>query len=337
MTGDNMDDPELDGAVAKILARGASALGDGPEREDRRENRDDREPHEMQNGGEIDDRAEREGEPEEGTGEEPSGEGEEQFLEIPRGEGEEPERVPVTEAMQAVQQLRQLNGDIASAVIKAETEAQVKQDTLTQGILTKYQEVEQKAEAALRLMYAYLPQPPDPALRNTDPQTYYYQLAGYDEYVGHMRQVEGTIKQAKDAQAASTKEADDRFAQKENERLARYIPEWGKEETRTAKRAEIESFMESKYGVGKEFLGDVVDHRAWRMLNDLMKLSSVQQKAPEVRKAVQEKAPKIVNGRAPQTRDTQSGRYVSEARKELRETGSEDAFVRMLLRSGAKL
>lgn len=330
MSGDLIDDdPDVGAAVSKILAKGPEVLGDRPEREDRRENRTDREPHEMAEDGEVDDNGQ---EPVEAQAEP---EDEDQFFEIP-GETEdaEPVKIPLSEAAEAVKQFRQMQGDVATAVIRAETEAQQAQDKITTGILSVYQELRAQAETAIQAMYAFLPVAPDRGLLQTDPQSYYEQKAYHDDVVAHIARIRATVDQAKDGEGKTYAQANDLATQRENERLARYIPEWKEETTRAAKREEILGILGPKYGLTKADLDEIVDHRAWRVLADVAKAAKVTTEAPAVRKAVQEKAAKIVNGKMP-PREKTSGRFVSEASRELKATGSENAFARKLMASGA--
>lgn len=345
-TGDLMDDdPDIGAAVTKLLARGASALGDGESIEDERENRTDREAHERAEDGDMTRRASEEEEPVEANGNEddPQGAvegGDEQFLEIPgEEEGAEPIKVPLTEAAQAVKQLRQMNGDIAAAVVKAETEAQEKSDALVRGMTQTYDAIANQARTAAHLMQQFLPQPPNKLLLDRsseyhDPVLYYEQKAYYDEYVAHYQKVLGTISQAEQGKASVMTQAEKAEADRENARLARFIPEWGDEKTRDAKRDEILGVLNAKYGITKDEFGDVTNHKAWRMMNDLAKSLQTQAKAPEVRKAVQEKAAKIVNGKLPARDPNGTGRFVAESRKQLRETGSEEAAARHFMQSG---
>lgn len=333
-TGDLMDDdPDVGAAVQKILARGASALGDEV-REDARENREDREAHELAEDADMDARPDPvEPEGEEGA-EQAAAEGDEQFLEIPGDtEGADPIKVPLAEAAEAVKQIRQMNGDIATAVTKAEIEAYEKQDRITSSMLGVYQKIEQEARAAVELMYQFMPQPPDRSLLETDPQAFYAQRVWYDDYVTHANKVRATIAQAQQGQTIATTEAEKLEVERENARLARYVPEWAKPETREAKRGEILSALQAKYGITKEDLEGVTSHKAWRIMADLVRLNAVDAKAPEVRKAVQEKAVKLRNGKMP-AREEGTGRFVGDARKELRESGSVDAAARLFMRSG---
>ncbi len=341
---DDPGDASLGAAVEKLMSSGkaAAALNGGAPREDRRENRADRESHERQELGELDlDRlVDEEDEPvqdkgEEEAGDKPAPEGEDaQFLEIPGEEGEEPRRVTLQEAAEAWKKISQMDGDIATAVTKAETEAYAKQDEITTAMVGVYQDLMTKAQAAIEMMHAYAPKPPTRDLYDADPQEFYRQRVYYENYVAHAQKVEATIKQAETGMTGVSSETDKVAVEREMTRLARYIPEFGKPETREAKKAEILAPLEKKYGLTKEDVADIANHKAWRILSDLAGYMNAEKKAPEVRKAVQEKAPKLVNGRVSASRDPSNGRYVSEARKVLRETGTEEAAANAFIRSG---
>lgn len=339
----DIGDPSLDSAVAKIMARGSAAFGDEPQ-EDKRENRTDRDATEEGGSTDLEEsEAEQRAQPNEDDEDKDgaASDGEDaQFIEIPGGEGDEPVRVPVTEAAEAVTKLRQMNGDIATAVIKAETESWAKQDAITERMNEALQVVGQRAQAALHLMQQFLPQPPDRAMLDDrsdayNPQGYYAQKAYYDDYVAHAQRVQATVAQATSGQRDVMTAAETAEMERENTRLARYVPEWADAKTRETKRGEIIAALSAKYGVTEADMTGVVSHKAWRIMHDLANLVQVQTKAPDIKKAVQEKAPKIVNGRVQPSRDPNSGQFSSSARKELRETGSVDAAARLFMRSGA--
>ncbi|MEQ1490097.1 MAG: hypothetical protein ABL932_06055, partial [Terricaulis sp.] len=134
------DDASLDAAVAAITKKVmGDDIGAAP---DRRENRTDRDATERDDYTDLEalEAAERMAK----AGEEPSQDGDTEgeegqeasaeddaFLELPATEeGKAPERVPLTEAIEAVQKLRQMQGDIDTAVIRAEEEAISKQDQI---------------------------------------------------------------------------------------------------------------------------------------------------------------------------------------------------------------
>lgn len=261
------------------------------------------------------------------------------FIEIPSTEeGGEAEKIPLTEAVEAIKAFRQMEGDIATAVTRAETEAQAKQDEITSATMQAFETVRTQAKVALEAMRAYMPAPPDRLLLDQnsgyyDPVAYYAQKAQYDDHLSFMQKVQGTILQAEEGLKQTDTHKQTEWSKREAERLARFIPEWKDDKSREAKKSEILDTLGKKYGLTKEELDDIVDHKAWRMLADLTTQLKAQTKAPEVRKHVQEKVAKIVQGRPSQER-APDGKFISDARKALKDTGSDEAFQAYLLRSG---
>lgn len=344
------DDAAMDQHVAAIAAklRGGAA----EETPDTRENREDRDttdvsPTDLE---ELE-RAEREGQATKDQGEsqaDAADEGAEKaedeadaFIELPPAEEDgEPERIPVNEALEAVKQLRQMNGDIATAVIKAEEDAFAKQDQITQALTQTFDQVAKQARIALQSMHAYAPQPPDPIMldRNAgyyDPEAYHTAKIAYDAFVAHYRNVEATLQQAEKGQGAVNSQQGTEYERRETERASRFIPEFKAEDTRKTRKAEISETMGKHFGVTQAEIDEIVDHKAWRIMDKLDRTLRAEKKAPEVKKHLQETKPKIVNGRASQTRDPRSGQFVNQADKELREKGTEEAFAKKMMRSGA--
>ncbi len=348
------EDASLDSAVAAITAKLRGGV-EAERRDDPRENRDDRDviERDLGSGLEESERIERESQAAEETdgkapaedesegGAEAAAEDDAQFIELPPAEeGAEPERVPVAEAVEAVKQLRQMNGEIATAVIRAEEEAFAKQDKITQALSSTFETVAQQAKTALQMMHVYAPQPPDPILLDEssgyyDPAHYHKAKIQYDNFVQHYQKVQATLKQAEEGRATVGWQQDVETMRRETERAARFIPEFKDEKTRAAKVAEYLEVLGPRYGITKEMLEEIGDHRGWRIVNDLSRSLKAEKKAPEVKKHLTETKPKIVNGRVSPTRDPNSGQFVSKARQELKEHGSEDAFARLLMRSGA--
>lgn len=348
------EDASLDSAVQAIMAKMPSQLGKTQEpAKDTRQNRVDRDPTEMDDYQDLEalEAAERlekrdalgEDAPEPEVAEREEAQeanaSDDGFIELPPAEeGKEPERVPLSEAVEAVQKLRQMEGEIATAVIRAEEEAFAKQDQITQALDKTFQTVREQARVALEMMHLYAPPPPDKIMldRNSgyyDPEGFHVAQIQYDNFVKHYNEVKNTLKQVDSGRNATGSYQDTALVQRETERTARFIPEFKDEKTREARKSEIFDTLSKRYGVTKEELADIVDHKAWRMMNDLTKLVSAEKKAPEVRKHIQEKAPKLVRGRLPD-RDNSTGKFIGDARKEHREQGTEESLARLLLKSG---
>lgn len=329
------DDPSLDDAVSKIMSRGLFVERE-PAAAEEREPITDRDAHEYEEDGDMDVRTEahEEAPPESEESKD------EQFFELLGEEGQEAEKIPLTEVADIIKQYRQMDGDIATAVIKAESEAYAKQDEVLQAIGNVYSEVATRAQASLQILQAFMPRPPAESLRDQnspdyDPQTYYAQKSYYEDYVQHMQQVQSNVKEALNGRQNVTSAVDVAEQARENDRMSRYDPRWKAPETRDAAKAEILETLTSKYGLAKEDLETVVSHKAWRMLADLAGTLKTQAKAPEVKKQLQDTTPKLKNGRLENAQRDNKGRFVNEDRARLKQTGSEEDFARMLLRSGA--
>lgn len=353
MVNPNMagEDASMDGAVAAIAAklRGGADV-DSP---DARENREERDPIEREQTtdleeserlqreqGDQQDEGESQAEAETGEAEKAEGEEADAFIELPPAEeGGEAERIPLTEAIEAVKQLRQMNGEIATAVIKAEEEAYQKQDQVTQAITSTFAELQKQARIAMETMWLYAPQEPNPIMldRNSgyyNPEEYHLAKMRFDEFNAHYQKVAGTLKQAEAGLGVTSQHVSSEEERRELARAQRFIPELKDEKSRQAWKEDALSVLGQRYGVTKEMLDDIYDHRALRMINDLVKTTKAEKKAPEVKKHLQETKPKIVNGRTSPTRDNQTGRFIGDAKKALKKEGTESAFASYLMRSG---
>lgn len=344
------EDASLDPAVAAIMAKMPSRLGKQEEPKDTRDNREDRDATEMDDYHALEDlealERQNQGHPEEGKepsktkGDEEGEAGEEvqaeddAFIELPAAEeGKEPERVPLKEAIEAVQKVRQMNGEIAQAVIKAEDEAFQKHDVLTQQLADTFKKVESEGRIAMEMMRAYAPKEPNPH-DYASSEDFFQAKLDYDAYVKHYQKVAAWVKASEQGSGVIGTQQVSEFVRRETERAARFIPEFKDDTTRAAKMKDYLDVLGPRFGLSQSDLDEIADHRAWRIIDFVAKTVKSERAAPVVRKHVQEKAAKLVNGRLPD-RDKGSGRFISDARKELKDSGSEDSFARLLLRSGA--
>lgn len=349
MDADMTPDASLDVAVAAITKKlgpqnfDADPDGYRPEPVDARERPDDAIEREGASDLEELEREERdqpeakaEGE-EAKAGEEGEGDQDEQFIELPpAAEGEHGEKIPLNEAVEAVQKLRQMDADIASVVIKAEDEAFAKQDEITQGLRKTFEDVSKQAEFAYQMLQDFLPQRPDPRLLNgsaDDVAEYHRAVLYYDQYVQHAQKVWNTLDGARKGVESTGGLQDTEFARREMARAARFIPEFKDDAGRKARIEDYVKTLGPKYGLTANDLDGIVDHKAWRIINDLFEANKAKTEAPAVRKHVQEKAAKLVKGRLP-PQDPSTGRFISQAAKELKETGTEEAFAKKFIASG---
>jgi hypothetical protein len=325
------EDASVMAATQKILSLGPAAWGEDAPAPKPRENRPDRDPIEKETSTDLAESEQEqaqeraEAKPDEKAPDEAAAD----FIEIPGDEGQEAEKVPLADAVEAIKQMRALQGDIASAVNKAEAEYQEKVDRGLSEMIGIYQNMRQHAEAVL--MSLPLPQPPDRSLIRTDNEVYELLLNDYEQRVALYQNAQHRYSEAK-AEEDRIQSAKDALREKrEDERLARYLPEWKNEKTRVELQQSMTDFMVKAYGLEPDVLDKVkFDHRLVRAMHELMTLKSQATKAPDVRKEVQEKAPKITKA-APSQQRAPDGRFASDAAKQLKESGSEEAAARLFL------
>ena len=340
------EDASLDAAVAAITAKIQATPAEQPE--DRRpvghdadvteyDGSTDLEELEKAQANDAAEVAEPDDQSESGT--EAVAEGDDLFELPPAAEGEEAVKIPRAEAIEAVRAYRQIQGNIADAINQAEAKYQSEQDQIIQGIVQAHDVVIDRAEAALRMMPR--PQMPSEQLLNPqsqyyDPEAYHVAKINYDRQVEVIRQIqhERTKAQTERDQVASLQEQAQNA--REHERLARVWPEWKDEAKREAKTQALLDGAEKVLGIPRDVMQKMpFHHKVMQALDEALKAKQAPVKAAEVKKVIQEKAPKMVNGRAPLPAREQNGRFVNEARQALKETGSEDAFAQYLLKSGA--
>jgi len=328
------EDASVVAATQKILALGPAAWGDeapaAPPKQ--RENRLDRDPIERETSTDLADAEQEQAEAQaeqKSDDKAPAEAADADFIEIPGEEGQEAEKVPLAQAVEAIKQMRALQGDVASAVNKAEAEYQAKVDQGLSEMARVYDAVINQARTVIQSMPT--PQPPDRSLITQDPEVYQLLLQQYEHQVQLLSAAEQRAQQAAAEQAQVRQQQAALRMQRENERLGRYIPEWKDDKSRADLASRMSDFMAKTYGLDEATMNEVAfDHRLVRAMHELMTLKAQAVKAPEVRKEVQERAPKITKA-APSQQRAPDGRFVSDAARQLKETGSEDAAARLFL------
>lgn len=268
--------------------------------------------------------------------------GEEQFLELPpETEDGEPERVPLKEALAAIKAQRQIQGDTASVINAAEAKYQQEQDAVLTSIAEIHDVVLANAQAALRLMPR--PQMPSESLLDENsqyfnPQAYHVQKLNYDKQVAVLTKLVAERDKAKtDGEAIKTL-AQQQQDVREHERLGRLKgwEDWKDPVKREARATAMMTEAEKQFGIPRDLMDKYPFHHGiMQLVQTALDAKRAPAREAEVKKQVQEKVAKIVNGRASDAPRDSTGRFVSEARTRLKETGSEDAFAEMLMKSGA--
>lgn len=344
-------DPSVMSAAAMIMQLGPEAMGLAPRAEIEQQLKDQNgrqrsgDPTEQQTSSDLeeseDEAATKKAADTDAKGDVVVDDDAEQFIEIPRGEGEEAERIPVAEAVKAIEQVRTFNGGVAAAINRVEAEYQEKQDGVLNEIVQMHETVRQRAEAALRAIPS--PRPPskvylDRASEHYNPEEYHLRMLDYNEQVKAYELVGAEGKRASEAltqlQAAQIMQ----HSEREYARLARYpgFEEWADPAKRDVHEAAMLKDLEELYGVKADDLAGVRTHKLFVMARDLIAAKKTAKAAPEIKRQVKERVAKVTKGVAAQPR-TSSGQFAPGAQaalKELQTTGSKEAAAAYILRSG---
>jgi hypothetical protein len=345
-------DGALNDAVAKITAKLTG--GQAPAKEDTRKNSANADATEYDGSTDLEqlegeaadakageDQTAEKTEPDGEDGAKADAEGDEIFELPAEKEGDEPVKMTKAEAIAAIRAQRQIQGDIANVINQAEAKYQQEQDTIIDEIAKAHDVVITRAEAALKMM----PRPlmPSEALLDVNsqyynPEQYHLQKINYDRQVDVIKQVQQAHADASKQKAEALTVADQIQNSREHERLSRVKgwEDWKDSAKRETRATALIKDAEEVLGIPPEVLAKMpFHHKLMVNLDKLIKAEKAPVKAVEVKKAIQEKAPKMVNGQAPTPPRAKNGQFINEARKELRDTGSTDAFANYLLKSGA--
>ena len=170
----------------------------------------------------------------------------------------------------------------------------------------------------------------DQSLRQTNPAEWSAQMLQHQQWAAQAREVNAETERL-NAEAAK-KEADEhsRLVAEERTKLFEAIPEWSDPKVLEAETPKLISHG-AAYGFTPEEIGEVVDHRAMRVLRDAMLYRELVAKSGGVKAAVEaKKVSKPGVGPAPKSKVQDLQR----AKQRLRQSGSVDdaeaAILRML-------
>jgi hypothetical protein len=204
-----------------------------------------------------------------------------------------------------------------------------------EALSTVAEQQKQAFEVAAALIRDQIPDPPDPALIQTNPQHYLAlkeqreraQLKLHELAVAYQQSQEG-VKQQTEAQKKAQTEAERKeledLKRSEYEALVKALPKLGTEEGRKAFLTEAAEIGGRVYGIKPEQIGNIISHVEVRILHDAIQWRKLQsQKMEAVSKAKQAPPLRPANRVAPGQRQKAKA---AEALSVLRNAGStEDA------------
>ncbi len=171
------------------------------------------------------------------------------------------------------------------------------------------------------------PQPPSRELFDTDPIGYMDAKLRYDDdvaaYNGQMQQFAAVSQQQSQAQQAAIQA----YLQQEMETLKQQIPEFSDDKKASAVREKMLTIGSEVYGYQPEEIGQIMDHRAIRVLHDAMKYREIMngKKAAEDKANPANRRSRTVKAGAKPT--SSNKKAIQKRRSKLKSTGSiEDAL-----------
>lgn len=175
-----------------------------------------------------------------------------------------------------------------------------------------------------------LPQPPDPAMLQSDPIGYMQAKSEYEEKVGQLNQVFYQQQAEKNRMMQETEGERAERTRSEAAKLFERAPELRNRETYARFWSDATNIMQDKYGISVEEIEANPDHRFYLAMKDLVRLHKALSKAPKVSQDVQ-KRPALMKGGARMDPKQRTSREAQQRTEQLRKTGSFDAGVAALM------
>lgn len=122
-----------------------------------------------------------------------------------------------------------------------------------------------------QMFFGQPPQQPDLALLQTDPAEYERQKVTHEQWMQGKRLVEESSAAVQRQQQEEAAAKNQEWVQTEAKAFFDAFEDVTDEATMTAKIGKLHSFAASEYGYKPDELAQVVDHRAYKVLNDLMR------------------------------------------------------------------
>ena len=152
----------------------------------------------------------------------------------------------------------------------------------------------QQLQAYGQQLQTLRPQPPDPALIDSDPVGYLRQKQAFDGWVGQMQRVQGEQQQLQAHQAAQAEHWREAHLAQQRELLVKALPEFGDEKAAPKVKEELLSYLRQT-GFTDDEIGNATDHRAMVLARKAQLYDQLIAKQGEAQKKVQNLPP-----RAPQ-------------------------------------
>ncbi len=246
---------------------------------------------------------------------------EDEFFEwAPEKEGDAPRRVKVDEVLAAYEELPKLKTKLeeieknptSPAIIEAVSAAANRAQEYLNGL-----------EAVHRMIR---PVRPDPNKYADDPEGYRQAMAGFENQINYIRNIEAEHQKVSAEHAEKQKVLVRAKAIEASSEIVKFWPEMKEDKSSMAEFDAIEKTL----GISRRQLMDIPDANVWRVVKYAMEYTKSQAKQAEAVKVVRAK-PKLVRGAARQPTNTKAEQAAS-AMQRLAQSGSVDDAAAALSR-----
>lgn len=197
-------------------------------------------------------------------------------------------------------------------------EAEAQRKTLEIQERTQYM---QHAQAlAERLLHAEFAATDWDTLRATDPVTYNSKVVEFQDRQRGIQQLASMLGQENQRQQAEAAKQQQAYFQEQTQLLESKVPEWATKAAREKALTDMAPVFEEAYGITKDELGSVVDHRQLLIARDAYKWQQLQKQKPAITNKVKA-APKLLKPGTTQSKAAQNNLQLQQDRARLKSTG----------------
>jgi len=212
-------------------------------------------------------------------------------------------------------------------------EVQVTLDDLKQGysgLLNERQQVQKLFEQLQSGGVGAAPQAPSRDMFENDPLGYMDQKMKYDEAKENYDKDIVAYKQVSQQNTQAEQHAKQTYLKREMQELQRVIPEFSDADKAREIKGRLVEIGSKNYGYSAEEIGQVMDHRALKVLHDAMKYQEIiAGKSKAVKKT--KKAKKVIKAGAKRTNKPNAGKVRERQKAKLRGSGSIDDALGLIL------
>lgn len=156
-------------------------------------------------------------------------------------------------------------------------------------------------------------------LQNENPAEFNALYVRYQQRFAAMQQIAGQLEAAQKQQKADLEARAKSWLEEQDTLLKAKMPEWSDDKRRTQDRAAIVDYLKG-YGISKEEVDSIQDHRVQLVLRDAWRWAELQKQKPTQLKKVKT-APKLLKPGSKQSRESREVVAKKEAQQRLARTG----------------